>query len=42
MTSDLNIYRSALVLIREHDEEAALEVAMWADVTAGAELQKKA
>ncbi len=31
MTSDLDIYRSAQVLIREHDEDAALEAAQRAD-----------
>ncbi len=31
MTSDLDIYRSAQVLIREHGEDAALEAAMRAD-----------
>ncbi len=31
MTSDLDIYRSANVLIREHGEDAALEAAMQAD-----------
>jgi hypothetical protein len=31
MTSDLDIYRSANVLIREHGEDAALEAAMRAD-----------
>ncbi len=31
MTSDLDIYRSANVLIREHGEEAALDAAMRAD-----------
>ncbi len=32
MTSDLDIYRSANVLIREHGEDAAIEAAMRADV----------
>jgi hypothetical protein len=31
MIRDLDIYRSAQVLIREHGENAALEAAMWAD-----------
>ena len=31
MTSDLDIYRSAQVLIREHGEDAALEAAKRAD-----------
>ncbi len=31
MTSDLDIYRSAQVLIREHGQEATLEAAMRAD-----------
>ena len=31
MTSDLDIYRTASVLIREHGEEAALEAAERAD-----------
>ncbi len=31
MTSDLDIYRSANVLIREHGEDAAVEAAMRAD-----------
>jgi len=31
MTSDLDIYRTANVLIREHDEDAALEAAQRAD-----------
>ncbi len=31
MIRDLDIYRSANVLIREHGEDAALETAMWAD-----------
>ncbi len=31
MTSDLDIYRSANVLIREHGDEAALEAAKHAD-----------
>ncbi len=31
MTSDLDIYRSATVLIREHGEDAALEAAQRAD-----------
>ena len=31
MTSDLNIYRTASVLIREHGEDAALEAAQRAD-----------
>ncbi len=31
MTSDLDIYRSANVLIREHGEDAALEAAQRAD-----------
>ncbi len=31
MISDLDIYRSAQVLIREHGEDAALEAAMRAD-----------
>ncbi len=33
MTSDLDIYRSANVLIREHGEDAAIEAAMRADAT---------
>ena len=36
MTSDLNIYRTASVLIREHGEDAALEAAQ----RAGAMLEK--
>ena len=31
MTSDLDIYRTANVLIREHGQEAALEAAQRAD-----------
>ncbi len=31
MIRDLDIYRSANVLIREHGEDAALDAAMWAD-----------
>ncbi len=31
MTSDLEIYRTATVLIREHGEDAALEAAQRAD-----------
>ncbi len=31
MTSDLDIYRTAHVLIREHGEDAALEAAQRAD-----------
>ena len=31
MTSDLDIYRTANVLIREHGEDAALEAAQSAD-----------
>ncbi len=31
MTSDLDIYRSANVLIRDHGGDAAIEVAMRAD-----------
>jgi hypothetical protein len=31
MTSDLDIYRTANVLIREHGEDAALEAAQCAD-----------
>ncbi len=31
MTSDLDIYRTASVLIREHGEDAALETAQRAD-----------
>jgi hypothetical protein len=31
VTSELDIYRSAQVLIREHAEDAAIEVAMRAD-----------
>ena len=34
MTSALDIYRTANVLIREHGEDAALEAAQRADVTA--------
>ncbi len=33
MTSDLDIYRSANVLIREHGEDAAVEAAKQADMT---------
>ena len=33
MTSDLDIYRSANVLIREHGDEAAIEAAKQADMT---------
>ncbi len=33
MTSDLDIYRSANVLIREHGEDAAVEAAKHADMT---------
>ncbi len=31
MTSDLDIYRTASVLIREHGEDAAMETAQRAD-----------
>ncbi len=31
MTSDLDIYRSAYVLIREHGKDAAIEAAVRAD-----------
>ncbi len=31
MTSDLDIYRSANVLIREHGEDTGIEAAMRAD-----------
>ena len=31
MTSDLDIYRSAAVLVREHGQDAALEAAQRAD-----------
>ena len=31
MTSDLDVYRSAQVLIREHGDSAALEAAQCAD-----------
>ena len=31
MIRDLDIYRSAQALIREHGEDAAIEAAMWAD-----------
>ena len=31
MVSDLDIYRSAHVLIREHDQDAPIEAAMRAD-----------
>ena len=31
VVTDLDIYRSANVLIREHDEDAAIEAAMRAD-----------
>jgi len=34
MTSDLDIYRTASVLIREHGEDAALEAAQRADAAA--------
>ena len=34
MTSGLDIYRSASILIREHGEEAALEAAKQADMIA--------
>jgi len=37
MIRDLDIYRSANVLIREHGEDAAIEAAMWAGPMAGAE-----
>ena len=30
MISNLDIYRSANVLIREHGEDAALDATMWA------------
>ncbi len=33
MTSDLDIYRSANVLIHEHGEEAALAAALQPDMT---------
>ncbi len=33
MTSNLDIYRSANVLIREHGKDAALEAAKQADMT---------
>ncbi len=41
MVSDLDIFRSAQVLIREHGEDAALEAAMRADAMAGAEAEPK-
>ncbi len=41
MTSDLDIYRSANVLIREYGEDAGLEAAMRADVMVGAEAEPK-
>jgi len=31
MTSNLDIYRTARMLIDEHGEEASIEAAMWAD-----------
>ncbi len=31
MIPDLDIYRFANVLVREHSEDAILEAAMWAD-----------
>lgn len=31
MTSSIDIYRTASVLIREHSEDTALEAAQWAD-----------
>jgi hypothetical protein len=40
MISDLDIYRSAQVLIREHGE-ATLEAAMRAGAMAGAECQNR-
>ncbi len=39
MILDLDIYRSANVLIREHGEDAVLEAAMRADVMVGAEAE---
>ncbi len=41
MTSDLDIYRSANVLIREHGGEAAMEIAKHADAMAGATAELK-
>ncbi len=41
MIRDLDIYRSANVLIREHGEDAVLEAAMRADVMVGAEAEPK-
>ncbi len=41
MIRDLDIYRSANVLIREHGEDAVLEAAMRADVMVGAEAEHK-
>ncbi len=41
MTSDLDIYRSANVLIRAHGE-ADLEAAAWARATAGVRLKQVA
>ncbi len=39
MIPDLDIYRSANVLSREHGEEAGLEAAMQAGPMAGAEFK---
>ncbi len=41
MTPDLDIYRSASVIIREHGEDAAIEAAMRADVMVGGEAEHK-
>ncbi len=41
MTSALDIYRSANVLIREHGEAATLQAAVRADAMAGAEAELK-
>ncbi len=41
MIRDLDIYRSANVLIREHGEDAVLEAVMRADVMVGAEAEPK-
>ena len=41
MVADIDIFRSAQVLIREHGEDAAIEAAMRADAMVGAEAEPK-
>ncbi len=41
MIRDLDIYRSASILIREHGEGAVLEAAIRADAMAGTEVESK-